>query len=129
MNSDEHASQIAHWVSTETYNKYLRGQEEHGGNVTHKNVLSHLSEELMDGLVYLAVLHEQIQMIKDIANHAFTLDVEEKNKALHGIWNICKWGNEYGHIEEELTGEPQVELFSEYFYTRISKRMIKWLTK
>lgn len=119
-----HARQIADWVGDELYKKYVAGQEEHGGNVARKNVLGHLTEELLDALVYLAVLQEQMAMIRLIAESA-----TQPTEALDAIISICAFGNEYKEREVEKEKEPQVTRFDEAYKKRISERVLEWLTK
>jgi hypothetical protein len=128
--NDDHARDIANWVSSELFQKYRRGQAEHGGNVYNKPVSLHLTEELLDALVYLAVLHEQMEMILEIATHAGDAEGDVQAKALKAIINLCLYGNEYGEIEREKTLGPQVFKFSEQEgKERIKERFRRWLTK
>lgn len=126
----EHANQISEWIGKETMEKYMRGQREHGGNLAKKNVLGHLTEELVDAIVYMAVLDEQMATIRWIANEGY-LNTHEDNSedAFLAIYRICEYGNEKGEFQEELTGGPEVRQFSEAYYKRISERVLEWLTK
>ena len=132
-NTAIHSRQISDWISDEVYDKYHRGQREHGGNLARKNVLGHLTEEVVDTIVYLAVLHEQIGAIQEICMWA--LDEEHdgdgivQGGALNAILNITMCGNEEGDIEKELTGEPQAKLFSETNHMRVKERINAWQTK
>lgn len=131
---ERHADRIAEWVGHEVYHKYTAGQKEHGGKVTHKPVLGHLAEELLDALVYTAVLQEQMQMILKIAMYGADEEHDGdgiiQTDALKAITNLCLYGNENGELEEELTGEPSVVAFGEvYGKHEIDERFNKWLTK
>jgi hypothetical protein len=128
--NDDHAELVAEWVASELFHKYRRGQAEHGGNVYNKPVSLHITEELLDALVYLAVLHEQMEMILKIAMYAGEAGGEVQAEALRAIINLCLQGNEYGEIESEKTLGPQVFKFSEQTgKERIQERFAKWLTK
>ena len=122
-----HGDSIARWSAEQIAEKYKRGQKEHGGSVNHKNVVSHLAEEIFDSVVYLAVLHEQMYLIRELAEMG--LVAEPGNEYLRAINNICIHGNEYGKREEELEGEPQTEEFGSYYHKQIAEMIMEWLTK
>jgi hypothetical protein len=132
-----HPYWIDEWFGTQLREKYKRGQEQHGGNVAYKRVLNHITEEVVDTVVYLAVLQEQMQLIADIANYSLTLgrispeynNSDEKTRALEAIWNIIKHGNVGGEQEEELEGNPECEDYGSYYYNSTSRRFREWLTK
>jgi hypothetical protein len=121
-----HAECIARWAAASIEEKYKRGQKEHGGSVNHKNVVSHLAEEIFDSVVYLAVIQEQHVLIREIAELAL---LKGDDPYMRAIYNIVVHGNEDGVEEEELEGEPETKHFASYYNKQISERIYNWLTK
>jgi hypothetical protein len=121
-----HPECIARWAAESITEKYKRGQKEHGGSVNHKNVVSHLAEEVFDSVVYLAVIQEQFALMQEIAEIALLRGEDPYMRAIH---NVLTKGNENGTQEEELEGDAQTKHFASYYNKQISERLYEWLTK
>lgn len=61
----DHAALIGRTVGNAIESKYLRGQREHGGNISLKaGMLGHAEDESRDLSVYLFVLREQLGEVR-----------------------------------------------------------------
>lgn len=69
--------------------KYLRGQEEHGGQLWRKPCLGRAYEEVLDLMIYLDVVQEHIQAIVEIAESGLAGRASPMD-ALRDILSILK---------------------------------------
>ena len=103
MTSKEHAAYIADRAREEIFNKYMRGDERHGGRLWRKPCLAHAREEAQDQMVYLIALADQIgeaiALAEDITGY-FIGDHPVKRMA-QSIINTLTIGNPEGVQEEE----------------------------
>lgn len=124
-----HADSIARWATEVVTEKYERGQRAHGGTINNKNVLPCLVEEVLDSVVYLAVLCEQHEVIRQLAEQGIMYDGgHHKDEYLQAILNIINTGNERG-IQEEEAEEPLTKTFDAYYKKQIAERILNWLTE
>ncbi len=99
LTGEQHAEYISDEARKAVYNKYMAGQEEHGGKLWRKVITPHILEEAIDQLVYVITLRDQLEVAERRLGTALsTRDwgvVEQVHK-------ILATGNPDGRTEEEL---------------------------
>jgi len=95
----EHIAAIKTDLGKEIEEKYMAGQKEHGGKLWRKQVLPFAWEEVLDLPVYLHVLKQQHEEMKNICLKGMGGDIYEDD-ALMMIYNILTIGNAEGVQEE-----------------------------
>lgn len=123
------ANDIANWISEAVREKYERGQREHGGDLFRKSVLPHLVEEVVDLVVYVAVLQEQITKIEMLCELGSVAYEGDKQAFLTAICNLITKGNMEGIDETELASEPKTKLYSESKISELRKEILEWLIR
>lgn len=90
--------------------KYMKGQDEHGGRLWRKQCLPFLLEEVLDFVSYVAVLPPQLKRVYALLGEARDLisegnftdeGLEDIDDRLERSMNILNIGNEEGIPEEE----------------------------
>jgi len=101
-NFRDHATSISSWFTDAMRKKYYIGQKEHGGRLWRKPTADELGKEVLDFVVYYAVLKDHLQRIKEICFEGAYQRGRWRDDpvgALLAIHNILEIGNEEG-IEE-----------------------------
>jgi len=96
---EQHVEDILAWIAQAHGDKYMAGQEGHGGRLWRKRVIESLEDEMLDFLSYFHVIKYQWSLMEAICEDAFDgrLDPVE---ALRQIQNVLEVGNPEGVREE-----------------------------
>ena len=121
----DHAQRIANWISIALDRKYQAGQREHGGNLRHKAVMPHIIEEIVDTVVYVAVLQEQHALTAAVLE--LGIAAENPKKYMVAALNILNTGNLYGDTEVELDKEPTTPMYTNINPQEIAEEILAWL--
>lgn len=100
---------IQHWFNDNTNLKYFKGVKSHGGRVWRKNCLPHLREELMDAVVYLAVVEDQRDKAIILLGAALAGEHSKDWLLVQKAHNILKEGNSEDIMEDELEENPDTK--------------------
>jgi len=101
-NITRHAGYISHKIQTLVHAKYLKGQAEHGGDISRKNTLPMAIEEALDLPVYLLILEDNIRLaIEELLNAESELIQHPALARVFRARNILTVGNPEGIPEEE----------------------------
>ena len=81
--------------------KYMKGQEEHGGKLWRKAVLPFMGDEVLDFVSYFGVLAPQLKRVEEILEEGQNGGTNQAFDAIGRALNILRIGNEEGVSEEE----------------------------
>lgn len=100
--TEQHKEYIFSTLKERGVSKYDVGQEEHGGRLWRKNVLSMMGDEIIDFVVYFSVLEQQVKRAAEILDDARSLhEPYNLQKEMTKAYNVLTIGNEEGIPEEE----------------------------
>ena len=123
-----HPDKIAAWISSAVSAKYVTGQKEHGGNLRHKPVLPNMVEEIVDLVVYVAVLQEQVDLVLRLLEMAYKLDSPHDKRYVMAAIDVLVTGNMQGKVEDELAGEPEAVMYTDITRTDNTEDLLEWLS-
>ena len=123
-----HPDKIAAWISSAVAAKYVTGQKEYGGILRHKHVLPKMVEEIVDLVVYVAVLQEQVDLVLRLLEMAYKLDSPHDKRYVMAAIDVLVTGNMQGKVEDELTGEPEAVMYTDITRTDNTEDLLEWLS-
>jgi hypothetical protein len=112
MTPKDHINRIVAWFSVFMGQKYMVGQDEHGGKLWRKPVINAMKDEVIDMVVYFEVLEAQytkavaelevaMEVIREFNKEDFTDRTDEWIEATENAYNILVFGNKEGELEED----------------------------
>jgi len=111
FNALDHEEEISRWFTGLMRDKYRAGQDEHGGKLWRKPMLKHMTEEVIDLVVYMQTHTQQQHQLTALLMRAkslietfpyeFTDGLAECEGVINRALNLLVEGNEEGKTEEE----------------------------
>ena len=83
--AERHADELILKVGYDMKRKYMRGQQEHGGDLKDRNLIRDVMMEALDLAVYSYTLQEQLQEIADELKEIKKMDSWMKNERIDGV--------------------------------------------